>query len=748
MALGVCWFFGAHVIVLVCTILLTSIITSRIPVFRERFGATTTWRIKSILFPLLFLLLFFSFQRFELESRVADGMRAAAMGVASVFPKRASSFSCNAESIHPPSEYTFETNLILCPSINPSSRLSEALLGGLLGIVQKFFSIEVYLAVICLGMLIISIVILTMAYLFTKDFSSSILYAAIVTSIFLSLAMALRNSSGWDELFVNLMHSFNFAQFGSFSYRVHPPTEGTVDFLPYFLVGLLGKVGAVRSIDAILILTLLGNVLVIVSGTILTFLCCRSKMASAAVALILGLLPSLWNVGATGFTAGIFTGLILVAFCLYQSGKIKSSYAVFSILTLVRTEGSLFLLVWAGIQLISALLSNHKDKGKILRSISSSLIVASVPFLITLLVRYFYFGYPVPNPITFKNTSFDIHYMIGGFVKLMNEMIFTNLDLILGTLAMMLFLLWKNKLSQFKILLTMTSATFIFVLPYFIGGGDWFPQNWTRYIMPLIPVSVVCAYAAITLLLKHKLEGSKGAKGLIAFSYCSLAFFFFFRAPLSQENLLSTSIDTAKRAPVLWTRIDSLSQMGLFLKSFLPSESIIASPEEATIMYFAERSPLGLLGTTTPSIAQTPLDPFNSNPGFADGMHRKRNPNPIKDERPEVIVLWEPAMEHNIDLSAKSSIEKVQEFSSNFLSQAMIEIGAYRAGSARFLVEAGYQHNVVFINNYSFSFWLHKKAAAGFESFLLKNSPTIASIYPRNISYPRHLVERFCDPKL
>ncbi|NDD66624.1 hypothetical protein EBZ35_03100, partial [bacterium] len=61
----------------------------------------------------------------------------------------------------------------------------------------------------------------------------------------------------WDELFILLRHSQNWAEFNHFSFNRFENSEGVVDFLPLFLLGTLAKLG-LPLIETHFVLCILG----------------------------------------------------------------------------------------------------------------------------------------------------------------------------------------------------------------------------------------------------------------------------------------------------------------------------------------------------------------------------------------------------------------------------------------------------------------------------------------------------------
>src|SRR4029077_18474343 len=118
---------------------------------------------------------------------------------------------------------------------------------------------------------------------------------------------------------------------------------------------------------------------------------------------------------------------------------------------------------------------------------------------------------------------------------------------------------------------------------YYTGGGDWFPASWNRYGMPfnliLVNSMIILFYGAFFFILKGWMRNV----GLVVISFSlicsyarSIAFF--------QNNCINALLSSVSNLPnQKWGRINNLASLGFFLRSVLPSDAVVASPEEATI---------------------------------------------------------------------------------------------------------------------------------------------------------------------
>ena len=128
----------------------------------------------------------------------------------------------------------------------------------------------------------------------------------------LSIFVSLRLSEGWDEFFINLRHAYMLQGHGVYSINAKSLVEATVDLLPLVSTTVLSVLG-MATIDAFISLSLLGNVVVIIFSFLIVQKITGDRNWALLAALALGLYPNVLWIGASGFSAVLFTGWILAA---------------------------------------------------------------------------------------------------------------------------------------------------------------------------------------------------------------------------------------------------------------------------------------------------------------------------------------------------------------------------------------------------------------------------------------------------
>ena len=143
------------------------------------------------------------------------------------------------------------------PSDAEDNAPSKGILGGLLAKIQarKYDSMMRQLAYLALAAVVVGGIA-------TWTGRRVWVVATLALFFIISMYLSLRVSQGWDELYMNLRHSYMLATHGVFSANAQTMVEGTVDSLPYFLIGVLGKTG-LRLDDLAIALALSGSLLII-----------------------------------------------------------------------------------------------------------------------------------------------------------------------------------------------------------------------------------------------------------------------------------------------------------------------------------------------------------------------------------------------------------------------------------------------------------------------------------------------------
>ncbi|NBX93633.1 MAG: hypothetical protein EB078_01550 [Proteobacteria bacterium] len=456
----------------------------------------------------------------------------------------------------------------------------------------------------------------------------------------------------WDELFIFLRHSKHLAENGIFSFNRFEKSEGIVDFLPFFVLGLLAKLG-LPLLETNFAFGILGSWLCVTAARRLLI---ELKVKGAEVwayPLLVVYPPLLLNMG-NGFTVLLFTASLLWSLnFLFFDRKPVAGWFLLSLVPLIRIEGLWFTLL----VLVFSFKTNRFPPNKSLHVLIS--IGVFIPAFFLTLWRLRYFGHYLPVPVRYKSAIGNGFYALIGARNLF-------LDL-LASLSVIFIWHWfifpKQRVQnneQLRLAFKLWGLLLIFCMPYYFSGGDWFPPAWGRY---LFPFSFFGFILFITLFESCSTDVFKRQSyfqllnavlliilTLLPFGSISKSFEVLFTPKKSLSGLHQKKTGKSN------FRLQQLSQLGTHLKNTTSPTAQIASSELATIMYFAERETLDLLGVTNSDIASSPL----RTPPKLFSKATRRNELPyliFKRLKPELIAEKRPSIVYAFDFLVTDLIE-------------------------------------------------------------------------------------------
>jgi hypothetical protein len=503
---------------------------------------------------------------------------------------------------------------------------------------------------------------------------------------------------------------------GVYSINAHSMIEASVDFIPILMTAALGLL-SINLIDAFIVVSLLGNILVVVFSYFLVRKLTENRTWALFVAFLIGMYSNVVSVGGTGFSAVLFSGWILTSsYFILFAGRKFIGMLLLSSLTLIRTEGILFaVLLIAYIDVVEpwAHTMRTKEWGVLIRRGLLDLLVVSTPFFLSIFVRHEVFGHSIPNPILFKNTNLDSSYFAAGIDRFTQMVSNHHLHLMVVLIVLLLVVnikSWRDNktdiwMLSIRKLMALNCIIFLFILPYYIGGGDWFPIGWNRYGMSFNLI------LTITFMVLIYGVFFRGIKRFVSATWVAIFCLFLYIGYLGSAQFLHKNYTLIRLPRILqpadgrWQRVDNLASLGQFLNNILPLDSVVSSPEEATIMYFSERDMLGLLGVSNPDIVSMPFQPMV--PG--DLMHRRRGYNSIYIRRPDVIALWEPVVVGTFVNQPDLKVKIHKALQNDMFNSTMVDTAYYRVGSFKALEKMGYRHISVSYNDRIFSLFISSK---------------------------------------
>jgi hypothetical protein len=598
----------------------------------------------------------------------------------------------------------------------PFERVSAQRLGGLVERVQ--FASARHFAGWALALLGVNLLLLGAASRWARR---SLVLASLATTTVLSSLLSLRLALYWDEFYINLRHAAMLCQHGVFSINPDSRIEGTVDTLPLVATAVLHLAG-LRLEDAFILTSLAGNALVVAASYLLARAMTGDRTWALATACGMGLLPSVAWVGATGFTAGLFTGwMLLGAYLLVFTERRGYGLLVLGTLTLVRTEGVLFsglLVAWAcGMRgLVSAWRDGHLVAH--FRQLAGALTLVTAPFLLASAVRWWLYPSVLPTPIVLKNTGLDRGYALQGLQSLSEAMEGRDTHLLLFALVVFAAVLaLQGARSQARDLLGVPVVAAAFILPYHIGGGDWLTPQWNRYGLPLEICATLGVLVAARLTLSRLGPPIARTVAFVLLASTVLTAVGDAWARGQATHIVTQTLGQLRHqeGDLVFhdDRIDALANLGRLLDAVLPPEAVVSSSEEATIMYFSGRRMLGLLGVSNPEVAREPLQPL----GWGATAYKRRAVRSFERHRPDAFLAWEPFVRR---LPGDETAGLEEALVRRFFCQPMIDALYYRVGSPRTLVLLGYENHTVLFRDMAFNIHVHRRVAPRFRANLAR----------------------------
>lgn len=549
--------------------------------------------------------------------------------------------------------------------------------------------------------------------------ASGWLAASYVATCVAFTALTFLVSDPWDELFINLRHSDYLAEYGSFSFHRAKPVEGIIDFLPYFALGLVHKLGA-PLFDSSLVMSLVAGLACLGAMVSLQRAVGLPGYARALACAGFSLVPPLAYNAGQGFATTVFTAATLwSAYLLFVAKRQRLGLGLLAIIPLIRLEGALlvglFWALWAAQQLL-------QDRKRRSRLVVEALLVGVAVALPTFLLsayRFLHYGSVVPAPVRYKSSLGSWFYFKIGVDNL-------QLDLIGGgTLGFILVggisfgLLFGGSrdtvdatlASKARLLLLLTSGFLVFVLPYYVSGGDWFPHYWGRYMLPLTACSAAAAVALAWLAITHGTRHTAQLTAACA-ALAVLAYLVPTQLPRSAEYyspLVQLWHHLADGQPGRGgRRVHRLSQVGLHLGASTRPEDVIASSEIATVMFHAKREALDLLGVTNEAIIRQPL--VEESAIAPPVVHRRQTPDLISAARPALVFPYDfyldgaraaPRLDEPDMVVAQRTYTELEVWSRHM---------AFRGMQARHLFDLGYTLLVTVERDFAAMYFVSEEA--------------------------------------
>ncbi len=506
-----------------------------------------------------------------------------------------------------------------------------------------------------------------------------------------------------DELFINLRHSIYWSRENFFSFNQLNAIEGIVDFLPYFLLGTLNKWG-VPLVEAAFVMSALGGMAVILTLQSWTRCLPLSPFANRAWFLVFTLFPPLLFASGTGFSTTVFSACLLSSFYFLIIRKnVVLGPTLVALVPCIRLEG-----LWA-IFLFCALWFRQETRLSLSKKLALFALCLT-PLGVLSYFRWIQFGSFLPTPLGYKSSLGNVYFLKMGLINFFRDGLSCYTWLFTLFSLGVLLTKRKNLVPLEKITLLSPFVFILFVIPYYLSGGDWFACYWGRYLLPLSLTALLTA----TVLMKHLKPLYLVAMGLLAILPGLWV-------PMSAPELVKKI--SSWKAGRGSSRIQQLSQVGFHLKNTSSENQVVASSEVATIMFHADREALDFLGVANPEITNQPIT--------GQTLFKKSNPSLLKKYLPSYLWVGDFL---GIDLNLSSTREKV-------IAEVNRMHGTYEGwinyfyGGTNQILSLGYRPIfVIYSNGFSTMYFVSPRAwplhqrllkEKGFEA---ENSKALASI--------------------
>ena len=588
--------------------------------------------------------------------------------------------------------------------------LFDSFLGGLYLI--KGIPLFLQLAVLTLYPLSFCLVLICQQITLQKTKKQALMLSKSCSLLAFSLSTLLLFTP-WDESFINLRHSLNLTQHNLFSFNVSAPSEGTVDFLVFYFLGLLGKLGLPLP-ELLLVQSWLGGILCVFA---INSIAQKLEIPGAKnwTIFIGTLFPPLMLNSALGFATTLYAASILWAlnFVFIKKDLLRGLF-VLSLIPIVRWEGFWFVSLCFAFLIREIEIKKWKSKPFILM-----FFLTWLPSALIVFYRIRHFNSWIPVPVVYKSSLGNLFYSILGLRNLFLDAIstFSLAFLMIWFVAPLLDRTLKSKLKPIAAPLIITALS---TLPYYISGGDWFPPSFARYFFPFALILVPFTWKLLSLLSDPYRNTFTIALSFNLF-ICAVAptssLIRLYELLFSHGSAL-LSLNLKKRTENPLYRPHYLSVLGNHFKNSTQAADTIGTSELATISYFADRDSVDFLGLTDANLARLPLRETPSfirkNPKSAELpllIFKRVAPERLHTEHPDYLYLFDFMIEILMDekntegWTLKDFHKALNRWNSKF--KGLVE-PLY--GGTEHLIQLGYTPIIVnYDNDFCALYFVHQK---------------------------------------
>jgi arabinofuranosyltransferase len=299
-----------------------------------------------------------------------------------------------------------------------------------------------------------------------------------------------------------------------------------------------------------------------------------SLLASCSVAVLSPFLA--WTMGGleTILLSSLIMVLIYIEWMEFDVRKILSPFLIF-IISLTRPEGIIVFPIWVAYLYIK----NNKN----LKIVLMEAILVIIPFFIYILLRWYYYGYPLSNTAYLKlspsiSTSIEAAHWLWNFLML--RPIF-SLILLSGIIIT---ILNKHFEKGFLLVIGISIGFIAFIV---FSGRDWMPHH--RFIAPIIPLMSF----PIAILI-DSIQGKLFQKIVVITLIIGIGFELF----MTYSQYLPLSVEFGRYTA-------GLKQAGIWINENTRDDATIAVVDAGALAYYGNRKTIDILGLNDEHIAHS-----------------------------------------------------------------------------------------------------------------------------------------------
>ena len=352
-----------------------------------------------------------------------------------------------------------------------------------------------------------------------------------------------------------------------------------------------------------------------------------------------------WSV--SGMETSLFVSLFLLALIYYLKGsddKINFAFIIISILnSLLRPEGIIVFVLFFIHKIIFKYFENRRmgiqNKFSILfsRIKQIELLIYLTPLILYLILKWIYYGYPLPNTF-YAKTEFSLQFLKRGYNYFWD---FTKAYLVYGLLLIFPVLVFVRKNISFRLFLYIGSIISWIIIVIFIGG-DVLPMH--RFFLNIMPLCFILFTNSISTFIRKITASKKIARQIINLIFLSsivlygLTNYHYEKNGMLEKRAYEAGLVKKMKIYAGWVENQSKS-----LPSFSKSGKnyvVVAMSTIGAFSFYSDANVIDIVGLTNEYIAHHPKE----TPGIDEELpvlwkERNYNADFVMNQKPDYIIF-------------------------------------------------------------------------------------------------------------